>query len=203
MGLKHQVEFRKYNDNFNLSLIEALSKMHGKKFYYKENFSQNVAALASKIGKVLSLPPENLELLNIASLLHDIGEIYLPSEIINKNGSLTEVEFNLIESHPQISYELLEDVEFDQKIKEIILQHHERLDGSGYPKGLKENEISKEAKIIGAADSIIAMLSERPYRKALSNKEVLEILIENKGIKYDPEVVDICIELFKTKYFDT
>ncbi|SIQ54130.1 HD domain-containing phosphohydrolase [Halanaerobium kushneri] len=196
MGLTH-LDFAKSNNNLSESLIQALSKIHSKKFYYKKNFSQNVAALASEIGKFLSFSAQNLELLNTAALLHDIGEIYLPLEIINKNEKLTAVEFKLIENHPRLSYELISDVKFNSKIKEIILQHHERPDGSGYPAGLKEKEILKEAKIIAAADSITAMLSERPYRKAFSQKEALRILVENKERRYDPEIVEVCVELFK------
>ncbi|TDO94383.1 putative nucleotidyltransferase with HDIG domain [Halanaerobium saccharolyticum] len=200
MGLKN-VETRKKNNKLNESLIYALSKMHSTKIFYKNFFSQNVAALALEIGKFLSLSSKNLELLNIAALLHDIGEIYLPSEIINKNRKLTEAEFKLIETHPKLSYDLLKDVKFDPKIKNIILQHHEKVDGSGYPEGLKGKMILKEAKIITAADSIIAMLSERPYRKAYSKKEALRILAKNKNIKYDPEIVEICIEVFKNNIF--
>ncbi|PUU94823.1 MAG: metal dependent phosphohydrolase [Halanaerobium sp.] len=201
MGLTH-LDFVKSNDNLNKSLIQALSEMHSKKFYYKKNFSQNVAALTSEIGKFLSFSAQNLESLKTAALLHDLGEIYLPSEIINKNEKLTAAEFKIIETHPKLSYEILKNVDFDPKIKEIILQHHERIDGSGYPAALKGDEILKEAKIIGAADSITAMLSERPYRKAVSKKEALEILIENKGSKFDPEIVEVCFEIFKSNFFD-
>ncbi|MFW6267113.1 MAG: HD domain-containing phosphohydrolase [Halanaerobium sp.] len=196
MGLTHR-DLTKGSDSLSNSLIQALSKMHSKKFYYKNDFSQNAAALACEIGKYLSFSPKNLELLNIAALLHDIGEIYLPSEIINKSRRLTAAEFKIIETHPGLSNELLDDVKFDPKIKKIILQHHENIDGSGYPEGLTDREILKEAKILAAADSITAMLSERPYRKAFSKKEALQILIENKGSKYDPEIVEICYEIFK------
>jgi len=158
--------------------------------------------LTSEIGKFLSFSAQNLESLKTAALLHDLGEIYLPSEIINKNEKLTAAEFKIIETHPKLSYEILKNVDFDPKIKEIILQHHERIDGSGYPAALKGDEILKEAKIIGAADSITAMLSERPYRKAVSKKEALEILIENKGSKFDPEIVEVCFEIFKSNFFD-
>lgn len=191
----------KNNNDVNNSLIKAISKIHNEKFSYKKFFSKNVANLSYEIGKILSLSNQDLELLKIAALLHDIGEIYLPSEIINKNEKLTNTEFKLIETHPKNSYNILKDVKLDQKIKEIIFQHHERLDGSGYPEGLKDEEILKEAKIIGVADSIVAMLSERPYRKALSKEIAFNILKKNKNKKFDSEIVDICLKLFEDNTF--
>lgn len=190
-----------FKNEEDVSLIKTISKMHGKKYYYKNYFSQNVADLSFEIGKQLSLSTENLQLLYISALLHDVGELYLPSEIINRPAELTKTEFKLIESHPKISYEILEDVNFDKKIKNIILQHHERLDGTGYPKGLTADKILKEAKIIAVADSIIAMISKRPYRKAYIKEQALKKIINNKNIQYDPEIVDICVELFENNIF--
>lgn len=142
-----------------------------------------------------------LKLLNKAALLHDIGEIYLPTEIINRPKKITETEFKLITTHSKTSFEILEEVNFDQKIRDIILQHHERLDGSGYPQSLTSKKILKEAKIIAAADSIIAMTSDRPYRKAYNLDKALEKLVENKNKKYDSEIVDICVDLFENNIF--
>jgi HD-GYP domain-containing protein (c-di-GMP phosphodiesterase class II) len=149
----------------------------------------------------MKLPQDKIEGIRIASLVHDIGKISLPAEILNKPTKLTEIEFNLIKDHSQTGYDILKSIEFSWPIAQIILQHHERLDGSGYPQGLKGEDILLEAKIIGVVDVVEAMSSHRPYRPALGIDAALEEITQKKGILYDPEVVDACTKLFKEKEF--
>ena len=125
----------------------------------------------------------------------------MPAEILSNPGRLTEIEFNLIKEHPKVGYDVLKKIDFIWPVAEIVLQHHERINGSGYPRGLKNNEILIESKIIGVADVVEAMSSHRPYRPALGIDKALEEISKNKGILYDPEVVDICIKIFKEEGF--
>jgi len=129
-------------------------------------------------------------------MLHDLGEINLPCTILNKNTRLSDSEYLLIKQHPQLAYDMLKEVGFNEKIKKIILQNHERLDGSGYPNGLKDKEILLEAKIIGAADTVVAMLSKRPYRDAFTIEKMIEEIEQYKNIKYDEKIIDIIIQIF-------
>jgi HD-GYP domain-containing protein (c-di-GMP phosphodiesterase class II) len=134
-------------------------------------------------------------------LVHDIGKASLPTEIISKPGKLIEVEFNLVKNHPRVGYDILRKVDFPLPIAEIVLQHQEKIDGSGYSRGLKGDEICIEAKILGVANVVEAMSSHRPYRPSLGIDKTLEEISQNRGILYDPEVVDVCLTLFKEKSF--
>ena len=149
----------------------------------------------------MGLPERKLPGIRIAGLLHDMGKISIPAEILTKPTQLSEIELDLIKTHPQVAYEVLREIDFPWPVAEIIYQHHERWDGSGYPRGLKDDEILLEARILAVADVVEAMSSHRPYRPAHSIKEALEELIRNKGKLYDPEVVDTCVKLFKEKKF--
>ena len=149
----------------------------------------------------MKLPPDKIEGIRIASLVHDIGKISIPSEILSKPSKLSEIEYRLIKNHSQIGYDILKSIEFSWPIAQIVLQHQERLNGSGYPQGLKGDNILLEAKIIAVADVIEAMSSHRPYRPALGINKALEEISINRGILYVPEVVDVCIRLFKEKDF--
>jgi len=149
----------------------------------------------------MGFPKDKIEGIKIAALIHDVGKINLPAEILSKPGKLSEVEFNLIKNHSQIGYDILKKVDFLWPIAEIVFQHHEKINGSGYPRGLKGDEILLEAKIICVADVVEAMSSHRPYRPALGIGKALEEISQNKGILYDPEVVDVCLKLFKEKGF--
>ncbi|MCR4433696.1 MAG: HD domain-containing protein, partial [Caldiserica bacterium] len=139
--------------------------------------------------------------LRYAALLHDLGKLGIPLEILSKPGKLNEMEFNLIKIHPQISYSILKNIPFPWPVAEIAYEHHERLNGSGYPRGLKGEEILLEARILGVADVVEAMSSHRPYRPALGIEEALKEIESKKGKLYDPEVVDACLRLFKEKGF--
>jgi HD-GYP domain-containing protein (c-di-GMP phosphodiesterase class II) len=149
----------------------------------------------------MKLPQDKIEGIRIASLVHDIGKISIPSEILSKPSKLSEIEYRLIKNHSQIGYDILKSIEFSWPIAQIVLQHQERLNGSGYPQGLKGDDILLEAKIIAVADVIEAMSSHRPYRPALGINKALEEISINRGILYVPEVVDACIKLFKEKDF--
>ncbi|GAH90174.1 unnamed protein product [marine sediment metagenome] len=137
----------------------------------------------------------------IAALVHDIGKINIPAEILSKPSKLNEMELSLIKNHPKTGYDILKTIDFPWPVARIVLQHHERLDGSGYPQGLKGKKILLEAKIMGVADVVEAMSSHRPYRPSLGIDKALEEISQNRGIFYDPEVVDVCLKLFKEKGF--
>lgn len=171
--------------------IQELTKILDKireKDKYTHNHDVRLQDHAMKIGERLGLSKAHLENLVYASLFHDIGKIYVPDEVLNKPGHLTEQEFELIKAHPTHGKELLEGT-FISDVGEIIEQHHERLDGSGYPRGLKDNEISVEARIIAIVDSYDAMTSDRPYRKAMAHKDAMNELKSLVGKHYDGKIV--------------
>jgi len=181
--------------------IETMSKIVEAKDPYTAGHQQRVSQLATAIAKELNFSQDKIEGIRIASLIHDIGKIGLPTEILSKPIKLSDIEFSLIKEHPQIGYNILKSIDFSYPVANIILQHHERLNGSGYPKNLKGDKIFLEACIIGVADVVEAMSSHRPYRPALGIDKALEEISQNKGILYDPKVVDICLNLFKEKGF--
>jgi HD-GYP domain-containing protein (c-di-GMP phosphodiesterase class II) len=133
--------------------------------------------------------------------VHDIGKIAVPAEILSKPGKISPTEFNIIKVHPQVGYDILKDIEFPWPVAQGVLQHHERLNGSGYPSGLTGGDIIPEAKILAVADVVEAMASHRPYRPTLGIDQALEEITRNKGILYDPEMVDICVRLFREEGF--
>jgi len=183
------------------STIDTMSKIIEAKDPYTFGHQHRVCQLAVPLARELGLAEDNIEGIRIASLIHDIGKIGLPTETLSKPTKLTDVEFNLIKGHSQIGYDILKSIEFSWPIARTVLQHHERLDGSGYPNKIKGEDILLEAKIIGVADVVEAMSSHRPYRPALGTEKALEEIIQNKGILYDPEIVDVCLRLFKEKRF--
>jgi HD-GYP domain-containing protein (c-di-GMP phosphodiesterase class II) len=168
---------------------------------YSTGHQQRVSKLAIAIAQEIKLPQDKIEGIKIASLVHDIGKVNLPTEIISKPSKLVEVEFNLIKNYPRVGYDILKKVDFPWPIAEIVLQHQEKIDGSGYPRGLKGSEICIEAKILGVANVVEAMSSYKSYRPALSIDEALAEISKNKNILFDLEVVDTCLKLFKEKGF--
>jgi len=181
--------------------IETVSKIVEVKDPYTAGHQQRVCQLAVPLARELGLSLDKIEGIRIASLIHDIGKIGLPAEILSKPAKLTDMEFNLIKGHSQIGYDILKSIDFSYPIAQIVLQHHERLNGSGYPNNVKGNKILLEARILGVADAVEAMSSFRPYRPALGIDVALEEISKNRGILYDPEIVDICLRLFKEKGF--
>jgi putative nucleotidyltransferase with HDIG domain len=166
---------------------------------YTAGHQERVALLASAIAGEMGLPKDRIEGIRIAGIIHDIGKIAVPAEILAKPGRLTEYEFGLIKTHPQMGYEILKQIEFPWPIAQIVLQHHERMDGSGYPQGLMGKDILLEAKILGLADVVEAMASHRPYRPALGLDKALEEIIKHKGILYDSAAIEACVKLIREK----
>jgi PAS domain S-box-containing protein len=159
------------------------------------------ADLARAIAAQMGLPREKIEGLRMAGSIHDIGKLSIPAEILSKPSKLTNLEFSLIMEHAQMGSEMLKDVESPWPLAEIIYQHHERMDGSGYPRNLKGDEILMEARILGVADVVESMASHRPYRPSLGIEAALEEIAKNRGTLYDDAVADACVRLFREKGF--
>jgi PAS domain S-box-containing protein/putative nucleotidyltransferase with HDIG domain len=168
---------------------------------YTAGHQRRVTKLACTIGEEMGLSKDRIEGLRMAGELHDIGKIHVPAEILSKPGQISEAEYTIIKTHSQVGHDILKTIEFPWPVARIVLQHHERMDGSGYPSGLKGKDILLEAKILAVADVIEAMATHRPYRPALSIEESLEEISKNKGKLYDPQVADICMKVFKEKKF--
>ena len=166
------------------------------------NHGRRVAALAQAIGKELPLSADQRDGTRLAALIHDLGSFKIPVEVLVKPGKLSAVERLLVQSHPEVAHRILQSIEFPWPIAEIILQHHERIDGTGYPRGLSGSAILIEAEIIAVADAMEAMLSDRPYRPSLGVDAALNELIEYRGTAYDPAVVDACARLFAEQGFE-
>jgi PAS domain S-box-containing protein/putative nucleotidyltransferase with HDIG domain len=197
-------EFRKNQKKLESDMdatIKTMSKIIDARDPYTSGHQDRVTQLAVRIALELGLPREKVKGIQTASLIHDIGKIGIPTEILSKPTKLSDIEFSLIKEHPQIGYNILKSIDFSFPVADIILQHHEKLDGSGYPNHLKEQDIRLEAKILCVADVVEAMSSHRPYRASLGIEAALEEITKNKGILYDSEVVDICIKLFQEKGF--
>jgi PAS domain S-box-containing protein len=157
------------------------------------------ANLACAIATEMGLSQEKVDGISMAGSIHDIGKLSIPAEILSKPTKLTDLEFSLIKEHSRIGYEMLKDVEFTWPLAQIVYQHHERMDGSGYPRNLKGEEILMEARIMAVADVVEAMASHRPYRAALGIEVALGEIEKNKGIFYDDAVADACLRLFREK----
>jgi HD-GYP domain-containing protein (c-di-GMP phosphodiesterase class II) len=147
----------------------------------------------------MGLAPEKIEGIRMAGIIHDIGKLSIPAEILSKPTKLTEIEFALIKEHSRSGYEMLKDVESPWPLAEIVYQHHERINGSGYPRNLKGDEIVIESQILAVADVVEAMASHRPYRPTLGIEAALEEITKNKGILYNNAVADTCLRLFREK----
>ena len=159
------------------------------------------ANLARAIATEMGLPSEKIEGIRMAGTIHDLGKISIPAELLSKPTKLDELEFAMIKTHPQKGYRILKDVESSWPLAEIVYQHHERMDGSGYPRNLKGDDILIEARILTVADVVEAMASHRPYRVALGIDAALNEIEKNSGIFYDKAVADACLRLFREKGF--
>ena len=168
---------------------------------YTSSHQKRVSKLAVAISNELGIESKIIEGIRIAANIHDIGKITIPASILSKPGKLLNIEFDMIKTHSQAGYEMIKEIEFPMPIAEIILQHHEKLDGSGYPRGLKDKDIMFEAKILTVTDVVEAMSSDRPYRPALGLDKAIEEIKKNKGILYDPGIVDACIKVITKKGF--
>jgi len=169
---------------------------------YTSGHQRKVADLAIAIAGEMKLEDTRIDQLRIAAVIHDIGKIYVPSDILSKPGRLSDIEFSLIKAHAQNGYDIVKGMDFPCNVAKAVLQHHERLDSSGYPNGLKSEDTLLEAKILAVADVVEAMSSHRPYRQALGIDKALEEISRNKGRLYDPDVVDACFKLFNSGKFE-
>jgi PAS domain S-box-containing protein/putative nucleotidyltransferase with HDIG domain len=168
---------------------------------YTAGHQLRVADIARSIAREMGLPNDKIDGIRLAGSIHDIGKLSVPAEILSKPTKLTDLEFSLIKEHPQIGYEMLKDVESQWPLAQIVYQHHERMNGSGYPRNLKGDEILIEARIMAVADVVEAMASHRPYRPGLGIEPALEEIEKNKGIVYDNAVADACLRLFREKNY--
>ena len=181
--------------------VIALAATAERRDPYTAGHQRRVAHLACAIAKGMNLDKDKIEGIRMAAIIHDVGKIYVPAEMLSKPSELSDLEFSIIKTHPQIGYDILKPVEFPWPIALIVLQHHEKINGSGYPKGISGKDILLEAKILTVADVVEAMASYRPYRVALGIDKALAEIKQGRGILYDKQVVDACINLFKKKQF--
>jgi PAS domain S-box-containing protein/putative nucleotidyltransferase with HDIG domain len=180
--------------------IQAIAMTFEKRDPYTAGHQTRVADIAVKIAEQMGLSSDRIKGLKLGGTIHDIGKIYVPSEILNRPGRLTNCEFDLIKSHTEVGYDIIKDVNSPWPLADMVAQHHERLDGSGYPKGLTEDDIILEAKILAVADVVEAMATHRPYRAGLGIEKALDEINMHKGLLYDAKVVDICTNLARQQH---
>ena len=166
---------------------------------YTSGHQQRMASLACAIAEEMGLDPDQVDGIRVAGTLHDIGKIAVPAEILAKPRKLNELELGLVRMHSETSYEILREIEFQWPVAEMVYEHHERYDGTGYPRGLKGDEILPEARVMAVADVLEAMISHRPYRPAHELEAALEEVESGSGTLYDPEVCDACLRLFRER----
>jgi PAS domain S-box-containing protein len=183
-------------------LVVAISTALEHRDAYTAGHQNKVSYLAKAIAQELNLSPNQVQWVELAAQVHDIGKIGIPIEILTKPTKLSELEYELMKTHAEAGYDILKGIHFPCPIAEIVWQHHERLDGSGYPRGLKGDKITLEAKIIAVADTVDAMSSHRPYRPALGINAALDEIHKFSGVLFDTDVVNACQKLFLEKKID-
>ena len=183
------------------STIDAISIIVESRDPYTAGHQRRVTQLATAIAGELALSKEKIDLIRMGSLIHDIGKIYIPSEILTKPMKLNDIEYAMIKSHPEVARKILKQVDFIPTVVDMVYQHHERIDGSGYPRKLKRDDILIEARILAVADTVEAMATHRPYRASLGIEKALEEIENQRGILYDEAVADACLVLFREKGF--
>jgi putative nucleotidyltransferase with HDIG domain len=181
--------------------INALALTIESKDPYTAAHQQWVTQLACTIAGIMDLAKEQVDGIRMAGLIHDIGKMRVPIEFLNKPGRLSEIEYNAIKMHPQSGYDIVREIRFPWPVAQIVLQHHERMDGSGYPQGLSGQQILLEARILAVADVVESMASPRPYRDVYGIEIALAEILKNRGILYDPDVVDACLKAFQENGF--
>ncbi len=184
-----------------LQTVEAIASIVEMRDPYTSGHQGRVAALAQEIARQMGLPEEQMHAIHLAGLVHDLGKIQVPAEILSKPGKLTEIEYSMIKLHPQAGYDILKGIDFSWPIAQMVLQHHERLDGSGYPQGLKDEDILPGTRILSVADVVEAMSSHRPYRPGRGVEVALEEVLRGRGAQYDSRVVDACVALFREQKY--
>jgi putative nucleotidyltransferase with HDIG domain len=175
--------------------VHALASTTEKRDPYTAGHQHRVAQLACAIASEMNLPENEIEGIRVAGIVHDIGKIYVAAEILNKPVKLKDIEMELIKAHCQAGYEILKTIEFPWPVADMVLQHHEKLNGTGYPQGLSGNQIILGARILAVADVVEAMISHRPYRSALTINDAIKEIKDNRGVLYDVDVVDACIKV--------
>ena len=183
------------------STIDAISIIVESRDPYTAGHQRRVTQLATAIAGELALSKEKIDLIRMGSLIHDIGKIYIPSEILTKPMKLNDIEYAMIKSHPEVARKILKQVDFIPTVVDMVYQHHERIDGSGYPRKLKRDDILIEARILAVADTVEAMATHRPYRPSLGIEKALEEIENQRDILYDEAVADACLKLFREKRF--
>jgi len=181
--------------------IQAIARTVETRDPHTAGHQQRVANLAGAIAGEMLLPDDRIYGIGMAGLIHDLGKIAIPAGILNKPGRISNIEFELIKTHSRVGYDILKDIDFPWPIAQVVLQHHERMDGSGYPFGLTDEKIILEARILAVADVVEAMASHRPYRPALGIDKALEEITQNRDTLYDAKIVDVCLRLFREKGF--
>ncbi|MEE9389956.1 MAG: HD domain-containing phosphohydrolase [Candidatus Aminicenantaceae bacterium] len=181
--------------------VHALASAVEMRDPYTAGHQQRVTHLACAIAREIGLSTDQVDGIHMAGVVHDIGKILIPSEILSKPGRLTEIDYSMIETHPNVGYDILKTIEFPYPVAQIVLQHHERMDGSGYPAGLSGEDILMEARILAVSDVVEAIAKRRPYRAALGLNKALKEISKNKGILYYVEAVEACLKLFEEKTF--
>ncbi|MDD5313190.1 MAG: PAS domain S-box protein [Dehalococcoidia bacterium] len=182
--------------------INTMAKIVEMRDPYTAGHQVRVADLATVIAGEMKLGEEQIDRLRMAAVIHDIGKMYVPSDILSKPGKLNELEYKIVKTHAQAGFDIIKSMDFPCVVAESVLQHHERMDGSGYPNGSDSKDILLEARILAVADVVEAMASHRPYRQALGMDKALEEITMNRGKLYDPQVVDACLKIFKEKRFE-
>ena len=175
--------------------IKAISGAVDARDPYTSGHSSRVTKISLEMGKELFIGDEELKVLEYATLFHDIGKIGISDSILNKPEKLTQAEYDLMKKHPLIGIQILQGIEFLEESLPIIKHHHERVDGKGYPEGLKDKEIPLGARILAIADTFDAMTTDRPYRKGVSEKDAIEEILRNKGSQFDSELVDVFLKI--------
>jgi putative nucleotidyltransferase with HDIG domain len=198
---KLQQSYRVLNKTFDDTIL-AFSTILEIKDRYTAGHQIRVARLAEAIAKKMHLDDEKVRVTRIAGIIHDIGKIYVPADILSRPGRLSDLEFEIIKTHVQYGYDILKTIDFPWPIAQVVLQHHEKLDGSGYPNGIKGEDILLYSRILTVADVVEAMASHRPYRSALGLDKALDEISQNKGKLYDPDVVDACLKLITEDGFE-
>ncbi len=201
MQLEIQHSFENLKKVMN-STVLAITMTIEKRDPYTSGHQQRVADLSRNIAREIGLSDNEIEGIYIAAAIHDLGKISLPAEILSKPVKLSDIEVSLIQAHSQTGYDILKGIDFPWPIAEIVLQHHERLDGSGYPRGLIGHDILLASRIVGVADVVETMASHRPYRPSMGIDKALEEITQNKGVLYDPLVVDACLKICNKKEFE-
>lgn len=181
--------------------VQAIAATVEQRDPYTAGHQRRVADLAAAIAGEMGLPHEQIYSIHLAGIVHDLGKISIPAEILSKPGRLSPIEYELVKQHPQSGYDILKEIDFPWPVAQFVLQHHERLDGSGYPRGLKGNDILPEARIIAVADVVEAIASHRPYRPSVGIDAALEEIGKHRGTLYDPAAVDATLRLFREKSY--